>query len=248
MFAPEASAEATHRPTDFTLTRWTLVLRAGTAPASTDGAAALAWLCERYWYPLYALARRYGRDPAAAQDSTQEFFLGLIERSKLAQADPERGRFRNWLRKCFENHLKQEDARQRTVKRGGRHPHFSLDAVTAEERYRLEPRDPRTPEASFDEAWITALTEAALAELEAEYTRLGKADLFRELRPFLTGEQGSYADLGARIGQSTNTARVTVHRLRQRYHELYQAELAQTVGSEQELAEEQRHLHRVLFN
>ena len=43
---------------DFVTTRWTAVLTAG--EESPEGREALAQLCARYWYPLYAYVRRKG--------------------------------------------------------------------------------------------------------------------------------------------------------------------------------------------
>ncbi len=231
---------------EFTNTRWSQVTRAGHDPNSPEGAAALEWLCQRYWYPLYVFARRHGRNPTDAQDSTQAFFLKLLDKSKLAQADPERGRFRNFLSKCFANHLKQEDVADGAKRRGGGATTVSFDALTAEERYKLEPRDPRTPEDSSFLAWITTLTCAAWQSLEAEYTASGTVERFRKLTPFLDGKEGSYAELGARIGQSEGTARVTVHRLRQRFHECFRAEVAQTASTEAELDAELLAIQRFL--
>jgi RNA polymerase sigma-70 factor (ECF subfamily) len=65
-------------PSRFPTTRWTQVLRADAADDA--GRQALAWLCERYWYPLYAYVRRRGISSDEAQDLTQEFFGRLIER------------------------------------------------------------------------------------------------------------------------------------------------------------------------
>jgi DNA-directed RNA polymerase specialized sigma24 family protein len=42
---------------------------------SQSGQAALAELCQIYWYPLYAFARRRGRSPDDSEDLTQGFFL-----------------------------------------------------------------------------------------------------------------------------------------------------------------------------
>ena len=84
----------------FATTQWSLVLEAGrrTAP---DADAALAGLCEAYWFPLYVFARRRGSSPDDAADQTQEFFSQLIEKSFLETADPERGRFRTFLLTIF---------------------------------------------------------------------------------------------------------------------------------------------------
>ena len=56
----------------FHTTRWTLVL-ASARDQSQTGRAALAALCQIYWYPLYAFARRRGYSPPDAQDLTQGF-------------------------------------------------------------------------------------------------------------------------------------------------------------------------------
>ena len=58
---------------------------------------ALDTLCRAYWYPLYAYVRPRGHDETDTQDLTQEFFHRLLKGDWLAQADPERGRFRSFL-------------------------------------------------------------------------------------------------------------------------------------------------------
>jgi hypothetical protein len=72
---------------EFATTHWSLVIRAGDR-RRPDADAALAWLCERYWYPLYAYVRRHGRDAQDAQDLTQAFFTRLLEKDALAAAPP----------------------------------------------------------------------------------------------------------------------------------------------------------------
>ena len=67
----------------FHTTRWTLVL-ASARDQSQAGRAALAALCQIYWYPLYAFARRRGYSPPDAQDLTQGFFLHILEHRALS--------------------------------------------------------------------------------------------------------------------------------------------------------------------
>ena len=74
---------------DFRTTRWSVVLAAG---ARSD--RALATLCEAYWYPLYAFARRRTGSRERAEDLTQGFFAALLEKDWASAADPTRGRFR----------------------------------------------------------------------------------------------------------------------------------------------------------
>jgi hypothetical protein len=67
----------------FASTHWSVVLAAGQRD-SPESEAALATLCRRYWYPLYAYARRRLPDAEQAQDLTQEFFARLLEKNYLA--------------------------------------------------------------------------------------------------------------------------------------------------------------------
>jgi DNA-directed RNA polymerase specialized sigma24 family protein len=63
----------------FQTTRWSIVSAAG---GEDSGAcrAALAALCETYWYPLYAYVRRRGADADDARDLTQGFLASLLDR------------------------------------------------------------------------------------------------------------------------------------------------------------------------
>ena len=46
---------------NFHTTRWTMI-RSARAKDEPGSAAALAGLCEAYWYPLYVFVRRMGKD------------------------------------------------------------------------------------------------------------------------------------------------------------------------------------------
>ena len=86
----------------------------------SNAAAALAELCQRYWYPLYSYVRRRARDAAEARDLTQEFFVRLLEKNVVAFATPERGRFRAFLLTALKNFLANE--RERAGAKTGRGP------------------------------------------------------------------------------------------------------------------------------
>src|SRR5688572_33284793 len=120
---------------DFATTRWTLVVRAG--GSERGSAEALAELCGRYWYPIYAYARRRTSDAAQAQDATQEFFARLLEKGILALASPERGRFRSFLLIAMRNFLADEGKKARAARRGGDVRALSLDFESGESRFRL---------------------------------------------------------------------------------------------------------------
>src|ERR1700685_525809 len=129
---------ASSGPRQFATTRWSLVLAAGQR-SSPQSSAALATLCENYWYPLYAYVRRRGHDADEAQDFTQAFFARLLEKNDLAAADPGRGRFRSFLLASLKHFLANEWEMARAGNRGGGRFGLSVDFRTAEERYRAEP-------------------------------------------------------------------------------------------------------------
>src|SRR5262249_62048465 len=91
-----------------------------------EARAALAVLCQAYWYPLYAYARRRLARADDAQDLTQEFFARLLEKDYLQAADPRRGKFRSFLLTAFQRFLANEHARTAAQKRGGDRRHLSL--------------------------------------------------------------------------------------------------------------------------
>jgi len=68
--ASESPGSETAKPRDyFATTHWTEVLHAGRGD-SAAAHAALAQLCQAYWYPLYAYVRRRGNSPEDAEDLT----------------------------------------------------------------------------------------------------------------------------------------------------------------------------------
>ena len=211
---------------------------------------ALAHLCRSYWYPLYAYARRRGHPPHDAQDLTQEFFARLLRGNWIAQADRQRGRFRTFLLSAMQHFLANEWNKARAKKRGGTRPILSLDDDSAERRYRLEPTVTDTPETLFERGWALSLLNDVLKRLQEEYCREGKQDWIEAMQPALTADRNAigYADIARKLGMTETAARVAVHRLRQRYRRLIQAEVASTVASPDEVEAEMRHLSQVLLS
>ena len=212
---------------DFHTTRWSVVLHA--RGDSTGAQASLAKLCAAYWYPLYAFVRRQGHAPHDAQDLTQEFFARLLEKSWLDAVDRERGRFRSWLLASMQHFLANEWDRAHAQKRGGGVPDVSFDALTAEQRYALEPVDTASPEKLYDRCWALALLDRAFAWLRAEFDTPEKARLFDELKVAIIDGAAPCAEIAARLGLSETAVKSAAHRLRLRYREVLRAEIADTV-------------------
>src|SRR6516225_11469696 len=168
----------------FHTTHWTLV-RASAQDQNQMGRQALATLCQIYWYPLYAFARRRGYAQHDAQDLTQGFFLYLLERRALGRADPLKGKFRSFLLASFQNFLADAADMARSLKRGGNREMIFLDAQDAESRYALEPTDNLTAESIFEARWAMTLLRQAVDRLRAECAALGEASRFEVLIAFV---------------------------------------------------------------
>ena len=215
---------------------------------STRARAALEALCRTYWYPLYAFARRMGQSPHDAEDSVQGFFAICLEKNYLAAAEQAKGRFRSFLLLSLKRFLAKERDKSRARKRGGGQRPIALDGLTAEQRYALEPAEPLSADRLFERRWALTLLEQVLSRLRAELAAAGRLEAFEQLKEFLlAGGRGTpYKELAARLGTSEGAVKVGVHRLRQRYRELLEEEIANTVASPEEVAEERRYLLAVL--
>ena len=231
----------------FVTTHWSVVHTAG-RENTTRARTALEKLCQTYWYPLYAYVRHRGYSPEDAKDLTQAFFLRLLEQRSLAHANPDLGRFRSFLLGALNHFLITEWKKSRSQRRGGGRQMFSLDWAAAEGRFDLEPADHATPDKAFDKHWATALLDEVLRQLENEYRRDQKLELFQALKQTLAGPRESqpYTDLASQLGMTEGALRVAVHRLRKRYRALLEEEIANTVTSPEEVKEEMAYLFRAI--
>jgi RNA polymerase sigma-70 factor (ECF subfamily) len=227
----------------FRTTRWSVVVAAGGAPASSVRKA-LATLCATYWYPLYSFARRRGADREAAADLVQGFFATLIEKDWAADADPARGRFRAFLITAFRRFCANEHRRDAAERRGGGRAILSLDFDDGETRFQAEGSPELEPERAFERRWALTALGRALDRTRREFGEGGRGALFAALVPYVggAGETRPYAEIAARLGMTEGAVNVAVHRLRARYREAVRAEIRDTVADDAAVDDEIRHL------
>jgi RNA polymerase sigma factor (sigma-70 family) len=231
-------------PGHFEPTRWTVVLAAAREGGTPAGRAALAELCENYWYPLYAFVRRSGHARHDAEDLTQAFFARLLEKNTISGVGPEKGRFRSFLLAAIKHFLANEWDRSQAQKRGGGKVILSLDGAAGESRHPLEPATGLAPDLIFERQWALALLDRVLDRLAEEAAE--KPGHFAALKGFLTDAgPGATSEAARALGLSEGAVRVAVHRLRQRYRQLLRAEIAQTVADPAEVDAEIRRLFSV---
>lgn len=231
----------------FTSTHWSVILEAqGTGPVAES---AIAQLCQKYWYPIYAFLRRKGESPHDAEDLTQGLFEQLLARDWLAKVIPEAGgKFRTFLLACLENFLRNEHRRVSARKRTpDGQPVLSLDAFNADDaeaRYSLEPATGPEPSTLYEIKWAETLIGHALQRLKAECIAEGKAELFEALRSHLTGDaqRGDNLETARALKMDPGAVRTATSRLRDRFREIFRTEVAETVNAPRQINEEIRYM------
>lgn len=231
----------------FETTCWSVVLAAGDR-RSTVSHKALSTLCQDYWQPLYFFVRRKGYWREEAEDLTQEFFTQFLERGSVGGADREKGRFRTYLLASLNHFLANEWEKRRALKRGGGKLAISFDFEAAEERQGGALTDSLTPEKIFERQWVQSLLDKVLNALEQEYENSGNARLFKAIKVTLTHGRPAarYHELGKELGMSEGALKVAVHRLKKKYRQKLREEVAQTVGEEDSVEHELRHMMTIL--
>ena len=227
----------------FVTTPWTEVLlaRQQEAPGSHE---ALEHLCKLYWYPLYAHIRYSVTDPHEAEDLTQEFFRLLIEKNYLGAVERQRGKFRSFLLVAVKRFLINAHKHANRLKRGGGQTHISLDLELAESRYHAELATGLSPDQIFERLWARTVLDRTLDQLRDEYAAAGKSAIFSALSGYLTEESrfGDYNEVGQKLGMTSSTVAVAVHRLRHRYRQLVKDSVRCTVADSDEVEDEVKHL------
>lgn len=230
----------------FATTHWSVVL--GAHGESAAAQEALEKLCRAYWWPLYGFVRRQGYKPEEAQDLTQAFFARLLERKDLETVRQERGRLRSYLLASLKNFLSKARHRELTIKRGEGRPLVSLEDLLARERMDQEPSHKLSADRIYERRWALTLLEQVLTRLRAEYEVAGKLPLFDRLKELLAQESGqpSQAEIAAELQMTENAIKQAFHRMRHRYRQLLQGEIAHTVAVQADVEDELRHLIAVL--
>lgn len=231
----------------FFTTRWSRVL--AVQGASGYVGTELAELCSAYYRPVHRYIERTSHDLGDARDLTQEFFARILRQGCIPGVAREKGRFRAYLLGAVKHYLADTRDQLRASKRGSHFVHLPLTSGTDTSPgpdYAVA--DDSSQEAYFDRQWGLAVLELALSALAAEHEAKGKSNYFEILKPWLTGESVRYSqtDAAAQLGQTENTVKVAIHRLRKRFRELVNAEIAQTVSTNSDLRDELRYLIEVV--
>lgn len=223
-----------------------MVLEAASDRGSEDVEAALADLCQQYWFPLYSFVRRKGYERNQAEDLTQSFFADLLEKNRLQHVEPSRGSFRSFLLTSLTNFIANHWRAENAQKRGGGTKVLSIDFEEADVRYSGQQSENLTAEKIFERNWAMSILEQTLDAVAKQYEDVGKKELFNHIQGFLTGEQLPYQELAERTGMREGALKVAVHRLRQRYGQQLRLQIARTISDTDKVDEELASLFQAL--
>jgi RNA polymerase sigma factor (sigma-70 family) len=179
--------------------------------------AALDLLAAIYWRPVYSRFRlKWNLAAADAEDLAQEFFIQVVGGTVFERYDPERARFRTFLRLCADRFAAKAHRARGRLKRGGGVTLVPMDLPGLERELAAAPgfRDDDEADARFDRDWTHALFADALRQLEtatAGTAREIRFTLFRryDLEPAREADRPSYQALATEYGLTL--AQVTNH-------------------------------------
>lgn len=217
---------------------WSVVFRAG-GPDEQPKHTALSTLCQLYWKPLFVYCLGKGRQVEDAEDLTQAFFAQLLAKDTLRVADPARGRFRAFLLTSFKHFIAGEGDRSRAARRGGGVVHLSFD-VDFRNSGVLPPAPEISPEQAFDRQWALDLVERATTTLRDEYQSTGKGEWFDRVVGPAAG--CAYAEIAGDLNTTEEAMKSFAKRARRRFREILEQEIADTVSSPEEAADEMAYL------
>jgi len=221
---------------------------------STDAAQrsrSLNVLAARYWKATYKYIRlRWNKEPAAAEEITQEFFLRAVDKNTFVGYDPRQARFRTFLRVCVDRFVVDVERHQHAKKRGGGVLIAQRDFKTAEEELEVDDADTVDPEALFEAAWVRSLLDASVESFRAASKRKGKTEHFQVFELFHLRDEGerlTYEEIAAELGISVGDVNNRLAYARREFRAAVLEALRECTGSEQEMQDEARVVLGVRF-
>ena len=225
----------------FPATHLSLVRRVRSTDADTRASAQDA-LAAVYWAPIYAHVRMsHHQDPADAEDLTQGFFVDALRRDLFARYDPERARFRTFVRRCVDSYVVNALQSEGRLKRGGNVSFVPIDVADVETRLTTERDD--DPDAVFHREWVRSVLVTAITALRERYEAADRrVHLALFERYDMSDDPPTYAELAVEFGipatQVTNWLAAT----RRDFRTIVLETLRDLSGSDEEFREEARAL------
>jgi len=203
-------------------------------------------LAESYWKPVYKYLRlrwRFGVEDA--EDATQSFLATAFEKQFFDRFDPQKARFRTFLRVCLDRFVQNQLKAAGRQKRGAGRQLLPLDFESAEgELVRHEP----AIEGGFDQFFRQEVTRAifarAVEEVRRDCQRTDRAVQFALFERYDLGDDDdlTYGQLAAEFHLPVTQVTNYLAAIRRRFRTAVLAALRELTGSDAEYREEAKEI------
>lgn len=219
---------------------------------STDAGvrrAAFGDLVEGYWKPLYKYLRVHWRMPEDdAEELTQGFFAEALQKEWLPRYEPDKARFRTFVRVCADRFVMNARQAASRLKRGGSVELLPLDFSSAEDEViHHEAAAPADAEEFFRREFVRALFERTVAEVRKDCSAAGRDVQFAlfERYDIDAGDDVSYSSLAQEFGLTQAQVTNYLAQVRRSFRVRALETLRTLCGSDEEFRREARELFGV---
>lgn len=234
-------------PGGFPVTRHSVIERIRTEDPDARRQA-FGDLVEGYWKPVYKHLRVTWRlDPEEARDVTQGFFTDAFQKSWLERFEPEKARFRTFVRVCADRFVMNARQAASRLKRGGAAQTVSLDFEGAEREILARGPAAAEPDAFFHQEFVRALFERSVQAVRVEFESSGRTVHFAlfERYDVSPAEGVSYAQLAKEFDITTTQVTNYLAQIRRAFRAHALEALRSLCGSDAEYEREARELFGV---
>jgi RNA polymerase sigma factor (sigma-70 family) len=224
------------------------LVRTSTSPDPAVRKQAQEILIAAYWKPVYKYIRmRWQVANEDAKDLTQAFFVRALEKDFFQRFDPDKARFRTFLRLCIDGFVANEQRAAGRLKRGGNTELFALDFDAAEGELCRQTSAAADPEEFFRHEWVRGLFALAVEDTRRQCAAADKNLHFTLFERYDLDEPAArhgltYAQLGEEFGLPLAQVTNYLAYARAQFRQAILERLRATTGSEEELQDEVRRL------
>jgi DNA-directed RNA polymerase specialized sigma24 family protein len=228
----------------FPETRHSVIVRLRDADADRRREA-FGDLVTGYWKPVYKHLRlTWHLADEDAQDVTQAFFSDAFQKSWLEKYEPDKARFRTFVRLCADRFVMNWKQAASRAKRGGAAAAVPLDFESAERELAAGLSTPPDAEEFFRQEFVRALFERAVGLMRREFEAAGRTAHLQifdryDLSP---GDDVSYAELAGDLGLTTSQVTNYLALVRRSFRSHALDALASLTGSREEFRREAREI------
>lgn len=219
-------------------------------PASEETVAAMNRFVSAYWRPVYYYLRARHVPVHGAEDLVQEFFLRFLSKNWVQPADPGRGRFRAFLLTIVKRFLADQSPHRAPRQRTFDDHLLSISALISDEERSFDPADYDSPDDIFMTQWAHAVVNHVRRMLQTWCEGRGRPDwyqIFSEVHfPPPGVAAAAQQNLAERFRISRDQIRYCLEMTSNEFASLLRKEVADQVGSQDEVDAELSDLLRLL--